>query len=138
MIYCLGKNLIKIQYFNNRNRINFFGLLEQKLICLICFNIFKNIFKNFLQTSVEVYFSTAKFIYTNTIGYQNSLIRITTQFLTPLMLCVLILYMSGGMYCLNVPDFFEKLFMAILFTLKVFARNLLRGNRRRNIFRISF
>ena len=29
---------------------------------------------------------------------------------------------------------FEKLFMAILFTLRVFARNLLRGSRRRNIF----
>ena len=28
--------------------------------------------------------------------------------------------------------------MAILFTLRVFARNLLRGNRRRNTFRISF
>ena len=35
-------------------------------------------------------------------------------------------------------DRFEKLFMAILFTLRVFARNLLRGNRRRNSFRISF
>ena len=35
--------------------------------------------------------------------------------------------------------FFEKLFMAIFhFTLRVFARNLLRGNRQRNIFRISF
>ena len=34
--------------------------------------------------------------------------------------------------------FFEKLFMAILFTLRVFARNLLRGNRRRNTFRILF
>ena len=34
--------------------------------------------------------------------------------------------------------FFEKLFMAILFTLRVFARNLLRGNRRKNTFRISF
>ena len=33
---------------------------------------------------------------------------------------------------------FEKLFMAILFTLRVFARNLLRGNRRSNIFRILF
>ena len=31
-----------------------------------------------------------------------------------------------------------ELFMAILFTLRVFARNLLRGNRRRNTFRISF
>ena len=34
--------------------------------------------------------------------------------------------------------FFEKLFMAILFTLRVFVRNLLRRNRRRNTFRISF
>ena len=33
---------------------------------------------------------------------------------------------------------FEKLFMAILFTLRVFARDLLRGNRRRNNFCISF
>ena len=30
---------------------------------------------------------------------------------------------------------FEKLFMAILFTLRDFAKNLLRGNRRRNTFR---
>ena len=45
------------------------------------------------------------------------------------MLCVLILYISDR--------FFEKLFIAILFTLRVFARNLLRGNRRRNTFRIS-
>ena len=35
-------------------------------------------------------------------------------------------------------DFFEKLFMPILFTLRVFARNLLRGNRQRNTFRILF
>ena len=33
---------------------------------------------------------------------------------------------------------FEKLFMAIWFTLGVFARNLLRGYRRRNTFRILF
>ena len=33
---------------------------------------------------------------------------------------------------------FEKLVMAILFTLRVFARNVLRGNRRRNTFRILF
>ena len=54
--------------------------------------------------------------------------------------CVLILYISGGTYSLKSTsnDRFEKLFMAILFTLKVFARNLLRGNRRRNTFRISF
>ena len=33
---------------------------------------------------------------------------------------------------------FEKLFMAILFTHRVFVRNLLRGNRRRNNFRMLF
>ena len=33
---------------------------------------------------------------------------------------------------------FEKLFHGMLFTLKVFARNLLRGSRRSNIFYISF
>ena len=59
------------------------------------------------------------------------------------MLCVLILYiLSGGTYSLkSTPNdrfFLEKLFMAILFTLRVFARNLLRGNRRRNTFRILF
>ena len=62
-------------------------------------------------------------------------------FLTPLMLCVLILYISGGTYSLKSTlndRFFEKLFMAILFNLRAFARNLLRGNRRRNTFHISF
>ena len=59
----------------------------------------------------------------------------------PSVRCVLILYISGGTYCLKSTTndrFFEKLFMVILFTLRVFARNLLRGNRRRNTFRISF
>ena len=51
------------------------------------------------------------------------------------MLCVLILYISVGTYSLNsIPNdrIFEKLFMAILFEYRVLARNLLRGNRRRN------
>ena len=57
------------------------------------------------------------------------------------MLRVLILYIRGGTYSLkSTPNdrFSEKLFMTILFTLRVFARNLLRGSRRRNIFHISF
>ena len=44
------------------------------------------------------------------------------------MLCVLILYVSGGTYSLkSAPNnrFFVKLNMAILFTFRVFARNLL-------------
>ena len=43
------------------------------------------------------------------------------------MLCVLFLYISGGIYSLkSTPNdrYFEKLFMTILFALKVFARNL--------------
>ena len=45
--------------------------------------------------------------------------------------------MSGGTYSLTstpTTDFSRNFFMAGLFTLRVFARNLLRGNRRRNIF----
>ena len=34
--------------------------------------------------------------------------------------------------------FLRNFFMTGLFTLRVFARNLLRGSRRRNTFRISF
>ena len=52
------------------------------------------------------------------------------------MLCVLTLYISGGTYSFKVDSerqIFEKFFMAILFTLRVFARNLLRANRRRII-----
>ena len=60
---------------------------------------------------------------------------------SPLMLCVLILYMSGWTYNLkSTPNdrFLWSFFMAILFKLKVFVRSLLRGNRRRNIFIFSF
>ena len=47
--------------------------------------------------------------------------------------------MSGGTYSLKLSPndrFFERLFMAVLFTLIVFEKNLLRGSRR-NIFHIS-
>ena len=66
---------------------------------------------------------------------------VITTLQSPLMLCVLILYISGGTYSLkSTPNyrFFKKLFMEILFTFRVFARNLLRGNRQRNIFHILF
>ena len=45
--------------------------------------------------------------------------------LQPFLLFVLVLYMR---------KIFNKLFMAILFTLKIFAKSLLRGSRQRNIF----
>ena len=68
-------------------------------------------------------------------------VRITASLLTPLMLWVLILYVSIRTYSFkSTPNnrFFRNLFMIILFTLRVFARNLLRGSRRRNIFFLYF
>ena len=50
------------------------------------------------------------------------------------------LYMSGAIYCLTSTQndrFLRNFFMAGLFTLRLFAGNLLRGNRRRNIFLFS-
>ena len=55
--------------------------------------------------------------------------------------CVKFLYVSGGTYSLtSTPNdiFLRNFFMVVLFTLRVFANNLLRGSRRRNIFHISF
>ena len=54
------------------------------------------------------------------------------------MLCALILYVSGGTYIWTLTPndrFLRNFFMAGLFTLRVFARYLLKGNRRR-VFRI--
>ena len=44
------------------------------------------------------------------------------------MLCVLILYLSGGIYSLkSTPSdrFFDKIFIAIVFNFRVFARNMM-------------
>ena len=75
------------------------------------------------------------------IGQYNPSARITAWLLT-LMLCVLILYASGSNYSLissRKDRFFRHFFMAGLFTLRVIASNMLRGNRQRNIFfHISF
>ena len=53
------------------------------------------------------------------------------------MLCMFILYMSGGTCSLkSTPNdrFFGSHYMAILFPLRVFDKNLLRESHRRNIF----
>ena len=77
------------------------------------------------------------YIYTHTyiIGYYNS----SEMFF---MLCAFILYVSGGAYSLtsttNDRFFLRKFIMAGLFTLIGFARNLLRGHCRRNIFFFSY
>ena len=70
------------------------------------------------------------------ISHYNSSVRITA---TPLMLCVLILYMSGGTHSVDaVRQFFEKFSMTILYFLRVSARNLLRGSRWRNIIQRTY
>ena len=56
------------------------------------------------------------------------------------MLCALILHVSGRTYSLtSTPNetFLWNFFKAVLFTLRDFARNLLRGSRRWNIFHMS-
>ena len=81
------------------------------------------------------------YICTYIISYYNPSVRITAQLLTSLMLCRLILYVSGGTYSLtSTPNdrFLRNFFMAGLFTLRVFARTLLRGSRQRNIFHTSW
>ena len=80
-------------------------------------------------------------IRTHIIGHYNPSVRITALLLTSLMLCVLIVYMSGGTHSLTstpTDSCLEKLFMTGLFIFRVFARNLLRENRRRNISFIIF
>ena len=56
------------------------------------------------------------------------------------MLCALILYVNAETYSSTSTSndiFLRNFFMAGLFTLRVFARNLLRGSRLWNIFHIS-
>ena len=80
-------------------------------------------------------------IHTYIVDHYNPSERIIDLVSHTTYVCVLIFYISGAVYCLkSTPNnrFFVKLFMAILFTLIVFAKNLLRRNRRRNIFRILF
>ena len=89
------------------------------------------------QTQTLQHISEIIYIHTYIIGHYNPSVRNTAQLLTPLMLCALILYLNGGTYSLtSTPN--DRLLMAIVFTLRVFARNLLRGSSRRNIFHISF
>ena len=57
-------------------------------------------------------------------------------FCTPLIVCVLILCISGGTYSLKSSPNDRFFWETFLFTFRAFARNLLKGNRRRNNFRI--
>ena len=77
-------------------------------------------------------------MHTYIIGHYNPSVRITTQIITPLKLCALILNMSSRTYSLkstpNAKFIGETFHGNFILTLRVFARNLLRESRRRNIF----
>ena len=71
-------------------------------------------------------------MHTYIISHYNSSVRITAFFLTPLKLCAIILYVISGTYNLTSKlndRFWRNSFMAGLFTLRVFARSLMIGNR---------
>ena len=76
-------------------------------------------------------------VYTYIIVHYSPSVRIAIIHLTPFMLYVLILYIRSGTCSLkSTPNnlFFEKLFMSILFSLRIFVRSLLRRSHWRNIF----
>ena len=69
--------------------------------------------------------------------HYNPLVRLTACLLTPLELYVLILYENGGTYSLTfTPNdrFFRNFSWLFVFTFRVFARNLLTGKLREEIF----
>ena len=75
----------------------------------------------------------------STYSHYNPLVRIIDLFsYSTYVVCVNFIYKWRDLQSTPNDRFFEKLFVAILFTLAVFARNLLRGNLRWNTFRISF
>ena len=99
----------------------------------------------YIQTNIHSFFVFISYgrchgrycIHTYIIGHYNSSVRIIDLVShTTYVVCVNFYTQVAGPTSLeSTPNdrFFEKLFMAVLFTLRIFARNLLRGNRRRNI-----
>ena len=115
--------------------------LKQKLFLVVYMQPFNLIWQNNHGNLIHAYVTICLKIHTYIIGHYNPSVGITTQLLIPLMLCALILYMSVQHLQFKVDSerqIFEKFFMAILFSLRVFARNLLRLSCRRIIFIFSF
>ena len=81
------------------------------------------------------------YIHTYIIGHYNPSAGIIDLVLyTTYVVCVNFIHKWRDLRLRSTPNnrFFEKLFMAILLTLRVFFKNLLKGNYRRNTFRILF
>ena len=72
-----------------------------------------------------------------TVGHYNPLVKILNWLLIPPMLVTLIVLMSDETYCFKSAayDRFSKTFHAILSTLRVFARRLLRDGKKSSLIR---
>ena len=120
----------------HRRSTEFLRFVMFRISCFVLYVRLTNKSQVFLlcaEMKKKKYFCCDSYI----IGHYNLSVRISAQLLTPLMLCALILYVSGGAYSLtSTPkdSFLRNFFMAVLLALRVFARNLLRESRRRNIF----
>ena len=97
------------------------------MLCVLIFRMSDKTYRFLRNSSWQFYFTLRAFS------------SHTTYYVVCIILC-----MSGGTYSLKSTSndrfffFFDMLFMASLFTLRVSARNLLRGSHRRNIFIFSF
>ena len=121
-----GKFLRKMSTAKLRNfGIQFFGL-DKYIFKIIIIFAFVN-YSTICHFWPWHYFSAIHIYIT---GHYSPSVRITAKLLTPLMLCVLILFVSVGTHSLTSTlkdKFLRNIFIAGLFTLKVFSRNLLRG-----------
>ena len=101
--------------------MKFLGIIHENLSCSLSIE--------WLVQGLKLFTNILTYI----IGHHNSSVRIIDiVYNTTFVVCVN-LYIIGGPYYLKSPPydiFFEKFFMEILFTLRVFTRNLLVGNRR--------
>ena len=112
--------------------------------CSSCTSIWHESWSLFMKQSNQCFRHT--FLHPYIIGHYNSSVRIIdlVSHTSYVVLCVNFYILMAGPAAEVDSErqffFFGKLFMAVLFNLlpRVFARNLLRGNRQRNTFRISF
>ena len=148
LYYCCGeennagsenqKNSSQSTCLNTGLPIFTFIIGHYNLIVRSC-HIFLSIVNNFNSNYQRLLFVDTHISFI--IGLYNPSVRITSQLLTPLMSCALIFiheWLDLQFKVDSERQIFEKLFHGNFIFLRVFAKNLLRGSRRRNISTISF
>ena len=127
---------VKYDYGTPHTRLSILQNLTYKYVCMCVFVYILNCLH--LQRSVKTLEIYPQF---RRQGNYNSSVRITNQLLTPFMLCVLILYMSGGSYSFKVDSerqIFEKLLMAVLNYSQSFCQKSAERKSPKNIFVFCF